>query len=556
MVFELPDGARLVSDHYYPPGWPKAGPKPTLLVRQPYGKAIATTVVCAQPEWFARQGYNVVIQDVRGRGASSGSFYPFRNEADDGFHTIEWISRRPECNGRVGMYGFSYQGLTQLLAAARQPEALRCMAPAQTAGDLYHGWFYHHGALRLASTAGWAAQLLRADAHRLGLRREAGALDAVWANLPGLYGRTPYGRIPELTSSRLPPYFRDWVAHWEPGDYWSRLDLTRMVERIQIPGLHIWGWFDSYLHGSALLYDALRARAGSAFARENQWLIAGPWVHIPWGRHAGESDFGDAAALDTDSLHIRWFNHWLKDSGEFDAEPRWRLFAMGDDRWHTPAQWAGYEGEPAAWKAFHLRSDGRANSSRGDGVLAPQAPASEEPWDAIVYEPDAPPGSPGPQGAAGQFNQVRAAALNITLVYTSAPLERRLHICGAPRLNLYSSATSPWHDWCAKLCRVTADGRSLNVSIGIARSTWLFPGGAPPGKPVLWQFPLEPTDCVFAPGERIRLEISGGAFPLYDRNPGSPIAPPAARPSDWSQVRQSALHTRSHPSRVDLPLPD
>src|SRR5271170_5659278 len=131
---ELSDGTVLVSDHYYPSG---RGPNPTLLMRQPYGRDIASTVVYAHPAWFARHGYNVVIQDVRGRGDSEGEFYPFRNERDDGAETIRWLQTRPESNGKIGMYGFSYQGMTQLLAASAQPEGLVCIAQTMTAHDLY-----------------------------------------------------------------------------------------------------------------------------------------------------------------------------------------------------------------------------------------------------------------------------------------------------------------------------------------------------------------------------------------------------------------------------------
>ena len=100
-------------------------------MRQPYGRDIASTVVYAHPVWFASRGYNVVIQDVRGRGDSEGEFYPFRNEGRDGVETIAWLRTRAESNGRIGMYGFSYQGMTQLLAAAQQPEGLVCIAPAR-----------------------------------------------------------------------------------------------------------------------------------------------------------------------------------------------------------------------------------------------------------------------------------------------------------------------------------------------------------------------------------------------------------------------------------------
>ena len=102
----MSDGVELVSDHYYPfqKEPPQPGPFPTLFMRQPYGRDIASTVVYAHPVWFARHGYNVVIQDVRGRGDSEGEFYPFRNEARDGAESIAWLRARPESNGRVGMY--------------------------------------------------------------------------------------------------------------------------------------------------------------------------------------------------------------------------------------------------------------------------------------------------------------------------------------------------------------------------------------------------------------------------------------------------------------------
>ncbi len=225
----MPDGVTLVSDHYYPPA---PGPHPTLLMRQPYGRDIASTVVYAHPVWFAAHGYNVVIQDVRGRGDSEGEFYPFRNEGADGAETIRWLRTRSESNGSVGMYGFSYQGLTQLLAAAEQPEGLVCIAPAQTACDLYHGWFYRQGALRLASSLGWGLQMLKADARRLKLRAASDGLEKAWADLRSQPLVTPYGLHPQLQHEGLPSYVHDWFTHDLPGPYWSALDVSESLKRI------------------------------------------------------------------------------------------------------------------------------------------------------------------------------------------------------------------------------------------------------------------------------------------------------------------------------------
>ncbi len=167
-------------------------------MRQPYGRDIASTVVYAHPVWFARHGYNVVIQDVRGRGDSEGEFYPFRHEARDGAETVAWLRTRPESNGSVGMYGFSYQGATQLLAAAQQPAGLVCIAPGMTACDLYHGWFYHHGALRLATALGWGLQMLKADVRRRGSREASDRLEHAWANVSAQMNFLPFREHPGL----------------------------------------------------------------------------------------------------------------------------------------------------------------------------------------------------------------------------------------------------------------------------------------------------------------------------------------------------------------------
>ncbi len=229
----LGDGTVLLSDHYYPAG---DGPWPTLLMRQPYGRDIASTVVYAHPVWFARHGYHVAIQDVRGRGGSTGEFYPFRNEGSDGAEAIAWLRAHAASNGRIGMYGFSYQGATQLLAAAEQPEGLKCIAPHMTAADLYHGWFYHHGALRLNSSLSWGIQMLREDARRQGSHAASGRLEAAWTNVRAQAGHVPYGAHPAIADQSLASYVRDWFSHREPGEYWTEQDISTRIDRIQVSG--------------------------------------------------------------------------------------------------------------------------------------------------------------------------------------------------------------------------------------------------------------------------------------------------------------------------------
>jgi putative CocE/NonD family hydrolase len=543
----MSDGEKLISDHYYPSG---SGPHPTLLMRQPYGRDIASTVVYAHPIWFARHGYNVVIQDVRGRGDSEGEFYPFRNEGQDGADTIRWLRTRPESNGRIGMYGFSYQGMTQFLAAAEQPEGLVCMAPGMAACDLYHGWFYSNGALRLASSLGWGLQMLKADARRLGLREASDLLEAAWAALPSQANALPFRSHPALQSEGLPAYVFNWFDHNRPGPYWQELDVSASLNKINIPALHIAGWYDSYLKGTIEGYLALRKHAATKFARDNQYLLAGPWVHIPWGDRIGEQNFGPEALTDTDAILLRWFNHWLKDSHEFAEEPRIRHFALYENKWHAAEQWPGKSS-----LTLHLSSDGRANSRKGDGLLRADPPPAAQPCDVFVYDPEVPVLAPGGATAlSGAFNQSTIEMGNNVLVYTGEPLHEDVAVFGTPAVTIYCAASAPSTDFTAKLVRVRPDGHADFITIGIARSSFLFGEDFASDKVQCWQFDLEPTSCRFSAGDRIRLEIASSAFPLYDRNPGTVIHSPRATSWDWQRSTQFVYHDAARPSALYLPL--
>jgi putative CocE/NonD family hydrolase len=550
--FELSDGTTLVSDHYYPPDAAHR-PHPTLLMRQPYGRDIASTVVYAHPAWFARHGYNVAIQDVRGRGESEGLFYPFRHEGKDGEETIAWLRTRPESSGRVGMYGFSYQGATQLLAAAERPEGLCCIAPAMTACDLYAGWFYHNGALRLGSSLGWGMQMLKEDARRLGLHEASAKLEAAWLHVREQATYLPYSEHPAITDPALPAYARDWFAHRAPDAYWSSIDISTRAHSIHVPALHVSGWYDTYLEGSIRGFDLLRRHAGTEHARRHQYLIAGPWVHIPWSDRSGEAHFGSAAMLDTDALLLRWFDHWLKDAGTWADEPAVRHFALGSNQWRHADDW-----QAKTTRTLYLHSAGRAESRKGDGLLTHESPAptsSPEPADLFLYDPEVPVPAPGgPLAFAGMFDQSAIEAGNNVLVYTSASLTAPLHVFGAPRVTLYVATSASSADVTAKLVKVTPAGRAEFICIGIARSSYLFTDKYQADVIHEWTFTLEPTSCVFAPGEHLRLEVAGCAFPLYDRNPGNCTPPSEMTSFNWSRCTHILHHSAEHPSSVHLPV--
>src|SRR6204780_2466952 len=150
------DGTRLDADIWRPDA---PGRFPVLLMRQPYGRRIASTVVYAHPSWYAANGYIVVIQDVRGRGTSEGRFRLFADDVADGGDSIAWAASLPGSNGCVGMYGFSYQGHTQLLALAAGRRELQAICPAMATWDARTEWAYEGGAFCFLSNLQWGVQM-------------------------------------------------------------------------------------------------------------------------------------------------------------------------------------------------------------------------------------------------------------------------------------------------------------------------------------------------------------------------------------------------------------
>jgi uncharacterized protein len=212
----LRDGVVLRADVYRPLG---GGVHPVLLLRTPYGKTTAQGDGFGHPSWYARQGYTVVVQDTRGRYASDGDFYPFLSEAEDGYDAVEWAAGLPGSNGRVGMYGFSYPGAVQMLAATLQPPSLVTISPAFTASQYYEGWTYNQGAFAHALATPWAADLAMDAARRAGDEDGLRALLGAIGDAGRLLESLPIEAWPPALE-RHAPYFTDWLDHSTYDAYW------------------------------------------------------------------------------------------------------------------------------------------------------------------------------------------------------------------------------------------------------------------------------------------------------------------------------------------------
>lgn len=548
------DGVVLRSDIYRPDSSER---QPVLLLRLPYDKRIAQSYVYAHPAWYASRGYVVMVQDTRGRFASEGEFYPLRNEAADGADAVEWCAGLPYANGRVGTYGFSHPGITQLLTAAERPPHLAATCPAFCPAGMYEGWAYVGGAFSLAFMESWAVQVAADIARRRGDRAAEVQLRAADLAIEQWYPRLPLKEFAPLKEAGVNSHFFDYLEHPAHDDFWQEWELTPRYQNIETPCLHMGGWYDTFISGTVLNFERL-----SALDRAEQRLLVGPWYHLPWGQVTGALNFGDEARNVVDEYQLAWFDAHLKgDRVELERLPKVRLFMLGENRWRAFDAWPP---PGVRYKPFYLHSRGRANSLSGDGALSAAEPG-DEPCDLYVYDPHSPVPSIGGHSCCfpdrspmGPADQTPVEMRNDVLVYTSQPVTEPLVIAGRISATIWASTTAPDTDFTVKLCDVFPDGRSINLTEGIIRGRFhrslREASLLEPSQVYRFEIDVGVTANVFQPGHRIRLEVSSSNFPAFDRNPNT--GGPFGEDNEWdlAPATQSVFHNSECPSHVVLPV--
>lgn len=545
---KMRDGVSLVANVYRPVG---DGSFPVLLQRTPYNRAGETQ----QANDLAAHGYIVVVQDARGRFDSGGEFYPFRNESADGYDTVEWAAKLDQSNGRVGMFGGSYVGATQMLAAMAVPPHLVSIFPYVTASEYYDGWTYQNGALMQWFSSSWTSGLA-VDT----MRRKAESTQAPkdWVNT------LPLGNYAVLNSPQpasLAPYFRDWLSHERDDSYWERWRVSDHYSQMTVMGLHAGGWHDLFLKGSIKNYTGLHQQAATAEARAGQRLIVGPWAHAPTSSEGkiGDVVFGKQAVSDTTAMMLKWFDYSLKGiKNEYASDKPVRLFIMGDNVWRDEQEF------PIArtrYTKYYLHSTKGANSVSGDGALSVSAPAAEK-KDEFDYDPQNPVRTIGgrlccgqaiPPGPADQRpNESRADVL----VFSTPPLTEDTEVTGFITLELYASTSAVDTDFTALLVDVDESGYARFLTDGIVRARYRESTKQAslitPGKIYQYTIDLWATGNVFKAGHRIRLYVSSSNFPRFDRNlnTGQDIFG-AER---FVRAHQTIYHDGDHASALILPV--
>ncbi len=544
----LRDGTKLYADVYCPGG---TEPLPVLLMRQPYGKSLASTVTYAHPVWYASQGYMVVVQDVRGRGESEGAFYPYLHEAEDGYDAVEWAAKLPRSNCKVGMYGFSYQGATQWAAASLQPPHLAAIAPAMCASDMYRGAFYPRGSFAVGELRTWAYQLARDTARRAGDAEAESYCTRMMAKW-GDPAQLPVRDADDALQRYFPAYY-DWVEHPEYDAYWEQFNWLQSDANATVPALLIGGWYDYILDGTLLSFRTLQRLRKEKGEAPCDRLLIGPWDHIPWGRRTGGVDHGATADGDVHREQLRWFDYWLKGKEEasFAQVPPVRYYELGSGEWRgadaLPEPRSANEGK----RTLYLGNDGRpANGSLGGGKLSADrgAPSVDIP-DVFVYDARLPMGMdsylPVDRSAAQERYEI--------LVYTGEPLTEALSLYGAPTVAVRCQALGGPTDLVAVLTAVDPDGAARLLSVGRAE----IDSGARPADdgPCEATVPMRMTAARLPAGARLRLELTGSAFPLFARHMnGVRLAEQFGLGPEHLHMATVAVRANGTSSFLELPL--
>lgn len=496
------DGTRLATTVWRPDD--SATPRPVLLRRTPYGRAVAADVVAG----VLGYGYVLVSQDTRGRFDSEGTYIPFQTDAQDGYDTIEWIASQPWSNARVGTYGGSAEGITQLMAAGAAPPALRCALPVVATADM-HAAIYPGGA--------WRTEL-----------------GTAWLNGLG---------EPEALAELRGHEARD--AYWD-GMRWDADELRG----VSIPILMVGGTFDIFAIGTPATFHGLR----TASARpDDQFLILGPWTHGgPGVRVQGELEFPEAAVYSQAVLELIAFFDWcLRDGPRPSWAPvRYWVSALADSGAAAGGEWRDAEDWPPPSTPVAL-------AIGADGALGPGPARDAEPIE-LPSDPAAPIPSLGGGNlttAAGPYDQSAIDARDDVFVAETAPVGGEVEIIGDVAASVYAASSSDDVDVIVRLSQVTPSGQAFLLADGIRRGRFAasLESAAPltPNESVRFDVELGPVSIVLPPGHALRVSIQATSSPRYEPSPGTsePIATATPRATTLR------LHFASaEPSTIVLPV--
>ena len=515
----MPDGVALLGDHYRPAGHDR--PLPVVLLRTPYGRGGAAFLFAAP---LARQGFQVFIQSTRGTFGSGGQFRPFLTEREDGLATVAWLRHQPWCDGQVSMTGASYLGHTQWAVAPYADPPLRSVSLNITMAK-FSAAFYHNGAPSLQNTLNWTGLVGRQERGPLGVIPNPRQT----ARMRRALRKVPLQAADVAVAGAPVAFWRDFTAHAAPGDqFWAAADHDRADLSRLPPVSMVTGWWDLFLPGQLRDYQAIRAAGVTAR------ITVGPWLH------------GEPGELkEITRQDVAWLDHHLRGAPPPAGAPV-RIFLQQAGTWLDFADWP----PPAAATARYLRASGR---------LSPDAEPGDAPPGTFVYNPaDPTPSAGGPllQPPGKQVNNAAIEARPDVLTFTSEPLPADTDLVGPVSARIFVRTGREHADLFVRVCDVDLKGVSRNITDGIRR---LSPQTVPAPDVqagddgiLAVDVDLYPTAYRVRAGHRIRVQVSGGAFPRFARNFGTPE--PFGVATSALRCRFEIHHDARHAAHVLLPV--
>jgi len=536
------DGVTLATDLYFPDS--NVPPYPTVLIRTPYNKRWLE----GYGTYYARSGFAVAIQDVRGRWESEGEWEPFVHEGADGYDTIEWLAAREWSTGKIGMVGGSYSGTVQFAAAIERPPHLVTIVPNVAAAMPFDNVPREGGVLALGWAIRWTDIVENA---RTGQELQAKVQASITQDWTRQLSGLPIVELDSAVVGRDIPYFNDWASHQPEDQYWNAMSYLSALDSIEIPVFLQSGWFDPGSRGARLAFEHLTKGVKRPIR-----LLLGPWPHGDQGtRYIDGVDMGAAAERDLMAEYRQWLDYWLTtDASDAPAEPGVEVYVMGANRWLSGHS---YPLDGTSVKHLYLAS-GASDSAVGGLEWDP--PSEPDAFDRFTYDP----GAPTPsfhaalkRGALAEYRQ-RISSGRDVLVYETPPLDQSLHLIGPIEATIYASSSAPDTDWVATLYGITESGeeRVIGLTFGILRARYresmMNPSPLQPGTVYPFVIDLGHTAVTIEPGERLRLEIASAAFPEFSRNLNTGGNNELG--TEWVEAEQRVYRTSMQPSHVLLPI--
>ncbi len=586
-LMPLSDGAKLATDIYLPePIFNTTGQGPTILVRLPYGKDTLSIVGYL----FASLGFIVVLQDIRGcmhsRNYGTNSF--MLSEGRDGLETLQWIAKRFWFNGRIGMWGGSYFGLTQLAVAENSNGLLTCMSPFEscTTNFLRHRGGLHMHGFNIAFYPIYNSVTESTLSLNLEKAGEAGVLQQLLTPKLNLYNeplapkkyKISWSEVARLKTleEQVDLFNQRLGLEWNPrvkdnGQFAKLIKELFYYRTVRndseyfphaldyqshptIPILMVAGLYDPFCDGTLRDLQLLLEKAPD-YCKNNFKLIIGPWTHGGMG-DPSPAGLKDMISFLQTLLMQWWFDFWLKGkAGEHLKIPLVQIFLLNKRIWRYFNTWP----PKTELLTLYLHSGGHANTRFGDGLLSTDSP-SEEPSDQYTFNPLYPCPTRGGRNLlidSGAKDQSDIEERPDVLVYTSTNLEEDFEIIGEVKLIFFASSTAKDTDFMVKLVDVFPNGKkALNILDDGVRARFREgnlqnPTFLEPNQVYRYEISLGTTAIYFPKGHRIRLEISSSNFPRFDINSNLAGVP---HKDGYITAQQQIFHTGQYPSHLILPI--